>query len=174
MHKYSCFSPLFIIMSIIQIEGTSLLVRGWTLLLGNTRPDCFYGVSNFREKKGLKFLGENLKGLKSISKFDQISSKSPFSWKLQIQISQKSLQFQKSEKPISLIFEWNKGCQIYMEKIRGLKIYSEKIRGLKILGLSEENTPGGYSPLKMSAPLIQYRRFLVAIHANEWSPKKIH
>ena len=41
-----------------------------------------------------------------------------------------------------------------MEKIRGLKIYSEKIRGLKILGLSEENTPGGYSPLKMSAPLV--------------------
>ena len=40
-----------------------------------------------------------------------------------------------------------------MEKIRGLEIYSEKIRGLKILDLSEENTPGGYSPLKMSAPL---------------------
>ena len=40
-----------------------------------------------------------------------------------------------------------------MEKIRGLKSYSEKIRGLKILGLSDENTPGGYSPLKMSAPL---------------------
>ena len=41
---------------------------------------------------------------------------------------------------------WNKGCQIYMEKIRGLKISSEKIRGLKILSFSEENTPGGYSP----------------------------
>ena len=35
-------------------------------------------------------------------------------------------------------------------KIRGLKIYSEKLRGLKILGFSEENTPGGYSPLKMT------------------------
>ena len=40
-----------------------------------------------------------------------------------------------------------------MEKIRGLKIYSEKIRGLKILGFSEENTPGGYSPSKMITPL---------------------
>ena len=39
------------------------------------------------------------------------------------------------------IFKWNKGCQIYMEKIRGLKFFSEirgvkfiwkKIRGLKI------------------------------------------
>ena len=39
------------------------------------------------------------------------------------------------------------------KKIKGLKIYSEKIRGLKILGFSEENTPGGYSPLKMTAPL---------------------
>ena len=42
-----------------------------------------------------------------------------------------------------------------MEKIRGLKIYSEKIRGLKILGLSEENAPGGYFPLEMSAPCIE-------------------
>ena len=39
-----------------------------------------------------------------------------------------------------------------MEKIRDLKIYPEKIRGLKIFGLSEENTPDGYSPLKISAP----------------------
>ena len=38
-------------------------------------------------------------------------------------------------------FLWNKGCQIYMEKISGLKIYSENIRGLKIMGFSEENTP---------------------------------
>ena len=42
-----------------------------------------------------------------------------------------------------------------MEKIRGLEIYPEKIRGLKILGLFEENTPGGYSQSKMSAPLHQ-------------------
>ena len=40
-----------------------------------------------------------------------------------------------------------------MEKIRGLKIYSEKISGLKNLGFSGENTPDGYSPLKMTAPL---------------------
>ena len=87
-------------------------------------PEVFLRGLKFSGKiiRGLKFLGENLRGLKSIS----------FSWKLQIQISQKSLQFQKSEKPVSLIFEWNKGCQIHMEKIRGLKIYSEKIRGLKI------------------------------------------
>ena len=45
-----------------------------------------------------------------------------------------------------------RGVKIYFEKIRGLKIYSEKIRGLKILGFSAENTPGGYSPLKMTAP----------------------
>ena len=37
-----------------------------------------------------------------------------------------------------------------MEK-RGLKIYSEKIRGLKMLGFFEKNTPGGYSPLQMTA-----------------------
>ena len=46
-----------------------------------------------------------------------------------------------------------RGVKFIWKKIRGLKIYPEKIRGLKILGLSEENTPGGYSPLKMSAPL---------------------
>ena len=39
-----------------------------------------------------------------------------------------------------------------MEKIRGLKIYSEEIRGLKILDPSEENTPGGSVPLKISTP----------------------
>ena len=41
-----------------------------------------------------------------------------------------------------------------MEKIRGLKIYSEWIKGLKILGFSEENTPGGYSPIKMTTILL--------------------
>ena len=39
------------------------------------------------------------------------------------------------------------------EKIRGLKIDSEKIRGLKMLSFSEENTPGGYSPIKNDRPL---------------------
>ena len=45
-------------------------IRGWTLLLGNPHPVCFKGVWNFRTKKirGLKFIGENLRGLKSISK----------------------------------------------------------------------------------------------------------
>ena len=46
-----------------------------------------------------------------------------------------------------------RGVKFIWKKIRGLKIYSEKIRGLKILGFSEENTPGGYSPLKMTTPL---------------------
>ena len=59
-------------------------------------------------------------------------------------------------------FIWKKGYEIFSEirgvkflweKIRGLKIYSEKIRGLKNLGFSRENTPAGYSPLKMNAPL---------------------
>ena len=45
-----------------------------------------------------------------------------------------------------------RGVKFIWEKIRGLKIVSEKIRGLKILGFSEENTPGGYFPLKMTAP----------------------
>ena len=44
--------------------------------------------------------------------------------------------------------------KIYPEKIRGFKIYLEKTRVLKILGLSEENTQGGYSKLKKSAPYI--------------------
>ena len=46
-----------------------------------------------------------------------------------------------------------RGVKLIWKKIRGLKIYSEKIRGLKILGCSEENTPGGYSPSKMTTPL---------------------
>ena len=45
-----------------------------------------------------------------------------------------------------------RGVKFISKKIRDLKIYSEKIRGLKILELSEENTPGGYTPLKMSGP----------------------
>ena len=51
-------------------------------------------------------------------------------------------------------FIWKKirGLKIHSEKIRGLKIHSEKIRVLKILGFSEESTPGGYSPLKMTTP----------------------
>ena len=51
-----------------------LAFRGWTLLMGNTRPECFLRGLKFSDKKirGLKFLGENLRGLKSISKFDQI------------------------------------------------------------------------------------------------------
>ena len=46
-----------------------------------------------------------------------------------------------------------RGVKFIWEKIRGLKIYLEKIRGLKILDFFEENTPGGYSPLKMTTPL---------------------
>ena len=48
-------------------------VRGWTLLMGNTRPECFLRGLKVSGKKirGLKFLGENLRGLKSISKFGQ-------------------------------------------------------------------------------------------------------
>ena len=38
----------------------------------------------------------------------------------------------------------------FQSEIRGFKFIWEKIRGLKILGFSEENTPGGYSPLKMT------------------------
>ena len=45
------------------------------------------------------------------------------------------------------------GVKFIWKNIRGFKIYSEKIMGLKILGFSEENTPGGYSPLKMTVPL---------------------
>ena len=35
---------------------------------------------------------------------------------------------------------------------KGLKFSDKKIRNLKILGFSRENTAGGYSPLKMTAP----------------------
>ena len=45
-----------------------------------------------------------------------------------------------------------RGVKFIWEKVRGLKIYPEKIRGLKNLGFFEENTPGGYSTLKMTAP----------------------
>ena len=51
--------------------------------MGNTRPSVFYGVT-FSDKKirGLKFLGENLRGLKSISKFDQNFFKISIFWEV--------------------------------------------------------------------------------------------
>ena len=45
-----------------------------------------------------------------------------------------------------------RGVKFKWTKIRGLKIYSERNKGLKMLGFSEENTSGGYFPLKMTAP----------------------
>ena len=62
-------------------------IRGWTLLMGNTRPECFLMGLKFSEKKirGLKFLGENLRGLKSISNFNQFFFKISIFWKIQIQ-----------------------------------------------------------------------------------------
>ena len=56
--------------------------------------------------------------------------------------------------PLKILSEI-RGVKFIWEKIRGLKIYPEKIRDLKIFGFSEENTPGGYSPLKMTTPLAQ-------------------
>ena len=53
-------------------SASSQTFRGWTLLMGNTRPECFL--------KGLKFLGEHLRSLKSISKFDQIFFKIPINF----------------------------------------------------------------------------------------------
>ena len=40
-----------------------VLVRGWTFLMGNTRPERFLRGLKFSDKKirGLKFLGENLR-----------------------------------------------------------------------------------------------------------------
>ena len=55
-----------------------------------------------------------------------------------------------------------------MEKIRGLKIYTENIRGLKILGFSEKNTPGGYSPLKITAPLVGDVEYKSAKERASW------
>ena len=46
-----------------------------------------------------------------------------------------------------------RGLKFLSEKIRGLKIFSGKVRGLKFFGLTPENTPGGYMPLKLTAPL---------------------
>ena len=43
--------------------------------------------------------------------------------------------------------------------------YSEKIRSLKMLGFSEEKTPGGYSPLKMTTPL----RWSNIFNLKEWT-----
>ena len=45
-----------------------------------------------------------------------------------------------------------RGVKFIWKKLRDLKIFSEKIRGLKNLGFFEENTPGGYSQIKMIAP----------------------
>ena len=48
--------------------------------MGNTRPECFLRGLKISEKKirGLKFLGENLSGLKSISSLTIFFSKLPF------------------------------------------------------------------------------------------------
>ena len=81
--------------------------KGMDIINWEYPPGVFLRGPKFSGKKirGHKFLGESLRGLKSIQSLTKIFSKYPFSWKLQIQISQKSLQFQKSEKPISLIFK---------------------------------------------------------------------
>ena len=44
-----------------DLEELTNRVRGWTLLMGNTRPECFLRGLKFSGKKirGLKFLGEN-------------------------------------------------------------------------------------------------------------------
>ena len=49
-------------------------LREWTLLMGNTRLECFLRGLKFSDEKirGLKFLRENLRGIKSISKLDHI------------------------------------------------------------------------------------------------------
>ena len=52
-----------------------------------------------------------------------------------------------------VVRKYLRGLKFLPEKIRGLKIFSGKIRGLKFLGKTAENTPGGYMPLKMTAPL---------------------
>ena len=62
--------------------------------MGNTRPECFLSGLKFSDNKirGIKFLGEILRGLKSISKFDQFFFlKISIFWKIQTQTSQKSL-----------------------------------------------------------------------------------
>ena len=44
-----------------------------------------------------------------------------------------------------------RGLKFSGKKIRGLKFLGENLRGESLtnfLGFSEENTPGGYSPLK--------------------------
>ena len=53
-----------------------------------------------------------------------------------------------------LNFFWRiRGLKFTPEKMRGLKILLKKLRGLKNSVIFPENTPGAYSPLKMSAPL---------------------
>ena len=55
--------------------------------MGNTRPECFLRGIKFSDYKirGLNFLGENFRGLKSISKFDQFLFKIYIFWKIQMQ-----------------------------------------------------------------------------------------
>ena len=66
------------------------------------------------------------------------------------------LQFQKSEEIRSLKFFSEIRSGKFIWKNKGFQnLLRKKIRGLKILGFSQKNTPGGYSPLKMTAPLVQ-------------------
>ena len=53
-------------------SSTLLVLRGWTLIMGNTRPEYLLRGPKFSGKKiwGHKFFGENSWGLKSISKID--------------------------------------------------------------------------------------------------------
>ena len=69
--------------------------KGVDIFNGEYPPGVFLRGLKFSDKKigVLKFLGEKLRGLKSISKFDQFIFQNFYF--LQIQTSQKSLQFQK-------------------------------------------------------------------------------
>ena len=59
---------------VIKLIRKGCMLRGWTLLMGNTRPECFSRGLKFSDNKirGFIFLGENLRVLKSISKLDQL------------------------------------------------------------------------------------------------------
>ena len=108
----------------------------------------FKGSQIFGQKnKGSQIFRRKFKGSQINFKVWPIFfSKFTIFWKIQIQTSQK------------LFYN-------FRNRKKWLKIYPEKIRSLKMLGFSEEKTPGGYSPLKMTTPL----RWSNIFNLKEWT-----
>ena len=94
--------------------------------------------------RGLKFSGKKIRGLKSISKFDQF-----FFQNQRIGESECANHNGTTEN-----FKWNKACQIYMGKNKGSLNLLRKNKGSQNVGLFWEKHSGRVFPITNDRPLI--------------------